>query len=342
MDFGMFTDFHVRPDKSQADAFEESFNQILRAEEYGMDTVWLAEHHFSPERSVLASPLIIASSIATRTTRIRVGLAVQVLPLTNPLRVAEEAATVDHISKGRFEFGIGRSGLTRYYHGYNVDYAESKDRFFEALDVIMEAWKGKPFTHQGEYYSYQEVEIVPQPYQRPHPPTRIAVASEDTFPKVGAMGHPIFITANTDIPRMRIMLKEYQKARSAAGHAGAGEVTLRVPVYVAETTAKAHAEPKESALSQINYSAARLSPTARDQEARDRMQRTATEPYEEFLQRQVIFGTPEEVTARLQGFQDDLGITGLALEINFGGLISPDKVANSVRLLTEKVVPHFK
>ena len=183
---------------------------------------------------------------------------------------------------------------------------------------------------------------MPQPYQRPHPPTRIAVASEDTFPKVGAMGHPIFITANTDIPRMRIMLNEYQKARSAAGHAGAGEVTLRVPVYVAETTAKAHAEPKESALSQINYSAARLSPTARDQEARDRMQRTATEPYEEFLQRQVIFGTPEEVTARLQGFQDDLGITGLALEINFGGLISPDKVANSVRLLTEKVVPHFK
>lgn len=342
MDFGMFTDFHVRPDKTQADAFEESFNQILRAEAYGMDTVWLAEHHFSPERSVLASPLIIASSIASRTTRIRVGLAVQVLPLTNPLRVAEEAATVDHISKGRFEFGIGRSGLTRYYQGYNVDYSESRDRFFEALDVIMEAWKGEPFTHQGEYYSYQEVEVVPQPYQRPYPPTRIAVSSEDTFPRVGEMGHPIFISANTAIPRMQSMLKEYRKARSAAGHAGPGGVTLRVPVYVAETTEKAHAEPKESALSQINYSATRLSQSARDQEARSRMQRTATEPYEEYLQRQAIFGTPEDVTARLQAFQEELGITGVALEINFGGLIPPDKVANSVRLLTEKVVPHFK
>ena len=161
---------------------------------------------------MLASPMIIASSIATRTTRIRIGLAVQVLPLTNPLRVAEEAAPVDHISKGRFEFGIGRSGLTRYYDGYNVDYSESRDRFFEALEVIMEAWKGKPFTNQGEYYSYQEVEIVPQPYQRPYPPTRIAVASEDTFPKVGEMGHPIFISANTAIPRMQSMLKEYRKA----------------------------------------------------------------------------------------------------------------------------------
>ena len=299
MDFGMFTDFHVRPDKTQADAFEESFDQILRAEEYGMDSVWLAEHHFSPERSVLASPLIIASSIASRTSRIRVGLAVQVLPLTNPLRVAEEAATVDHISKGRFEFGIGRSGLTRYYHGYNVDYAESQDRFFEALDVIMEAWKGEPFTHQGEYYSYQEVEVVPQPYQKPYPPILIAVASEETFPRVGEMGFPIFISANTAIPPMQARLKEYRKARSAAGHDGPGEVNLRVPVYVADTTEKAHVEPKESALSQINYSATRLSLSARSQEGRDRMRRTATEPYEEFLQRQVIFGTPEEVTDRL-------------------------------------------
>ena len=100
MNFGMFTDFHVRKGASQAQAFDESFAQISEAEQMGFDTVWLAEHHFSPERAVLASPMVIASAIAARTQRIRTGLAVQVLPLTNPLRVAEEAATVDHISKG--------------------------------------------------------------------------------------------------------------------------------------------------------------------------------------------------------------------------------------------------
>ncbi|HEY7493330.1 MAG TPA: LLM class flavin-dependent oxidoreductase, partial [Candidatus Tectomicrobia bacterium] len=133
MDFGMFTDFHIRPHMTQAEAFDESFKQVEAAEQLGMDAVWLAEHHFSPDRSVLASPIVIASSIATRTRRLRIGLAVQVLPLTNPLRLAEEAATVDHISKGRFDLGLGRSGLTKYYQGYNVPYDESRGRLLEAL-----------------------------------------------------------------------------------------------------------------------------------------------------------------------------------------------------------------
>ena len=84
-DFGVFTDFHVRNGMTQAEAFQESFDQVEASERLGVDSVWLAEHHFSPDRSVLASPLVIASSIATRTSRIRIGLAVQVLPLTNPL-----------------------------------------------------------------------------------------------------------------------------------------------------------------------------------------------------------------------------------------------------------------
>src|ERR687895_1744348 len=153
MDFGMFTDFHIRPRITQAEAFEESFNQVQAAEKLGMDAVWLAEHHFSPDRSVLASPIVIASAIAARTRRIRIGLAVQVLPLTNPLRVAEEAATVDHISKGRFNFGIGRSGLTKYYEGYNVPYSESRGRFLEALSVILQAWDKAQFSHDGAFFS---------------------------------------------------------------------------------------------------------------------------------------------------------------------------------------------
>lgn len=160
MNFGMFTDFHVRQNMSQAEAFDESFRQVEEAEKLGIDSVWLSEHHFSPERSVLASPLVIASSIATRTQRVRIGLAVQVLPLTNPLRIAEEAATVDHISKGRFDFGVGRSGLTRYYQGYNVPYVESRSRFLEALDIITQAWTQEQFSYTGDHFNSHNVTTV--------------------------------------------------------------------------------------------------------------------------------------------------------------------------------------
>ena len=217
MNFGMFTDFHIGENRTQAEAFDESFAQIADAETMGFDTVWLAEHHFSPERAVLASPMVIASAIAARTNRIRTGLAVQVLPLTNPLRVAEEAATVDHISKGRFEFGIGRSGLTKYYQGYNIPYAESRPRFLEALDIIMQAWSNDEFSYDGQFHSYQDVAVVPKPYQQPYPPVRVAVAGEDTFPLIGKMGHPIFVSANTGREQLQERIASYEEARAASG-----------------------------------------------------------------------------------------------------------------------------
>ena len=342
MDFGMFTDFHIRPGVTQAQAFDESFNQVEAAEKLGMDSVWLAEHHFSPDRAVLAAPIVIASAIAARTSRIRLGLAVQVLPLTNPLRVAEEAATVDHISKGRFDFGVGRSGLTKYYQGYNIPYSESRTRFMESLDIIMKAWKEGKFSHQGEYHSFEDVTVVPKPYQKPHPPTRIAVAGEDTFPLIGKLGYPIFIGVNTPTPQLQERLKSYRKGRLEAGHAGPDDVALRIPVYVAETAEKARSEPEASARHAIQYASTELATTAASQETADRLRRIASTPYEEILEKRVMFGTPEAVVERLQEYQETLGISGVVLEMNYGGRIPYDRVINSMRLLAEKVAPKFK
>ncbi|PKB66100.1 MAG: hypothetical protein BZY81_08035 [SAR202 cluster bacterium Io17-Chloro-G4] len=342
MNFGMFTDFHVRKGMSQPEAFDESFAQVTEAENMGIDSVWLAEHHFSPDRSVLASPMVLCSAIAARTSRIRIGMAVQVLPLTNPLRVAEEAATVDQISKGRFEFGIGRSGLTKYYQGYNVPYSESRQRFFEALEVIMTAWNNPQFSYHGEFYAYNEVTVVPKPYQEPYPPTRVAVASEDTFSLVGNMGHPIFISANTPIPQLRERLLLYRQARQKSGHEGPGEVSMRVPIYVSEDAKKAESEPESSAMHAIRYGAEELSKTAASSEGAERLRKMASVPYEEILQNRVIFGTPAAVTDRLQEFQETLGITGVVLEVNYGGQIPNGQVVNSVKLLADKVMPNFK
>ena len=341
MNFGMFTDFHVRGGNTQAEAFDESFDQVMAAERLGFDTVWLAEHHFSPERAVLASPMIVASAICAKTERIRIGLAVQVLPLTNPLRVAEEAATVDHISKGRFEFGIGRSGLTRYYQGYNVQYEESRPRFLEALAIITKAWNQEQFSYAGQFNSYKNVTVVPKPLQQPHPPITVAVAGEDTFPLIGSMGHSIFVSMNTPKEQLINRLAAYTKSRKEAGIEDPGGISIRVPVYVAETRDKAHSEPEESARHALAYAAQELSQTAASAEAATRMHRMANTPYSEILANRVLFGTPDEVVERLQTLQEELGINGIVMECNYGGRIPYAKVINSLRLLSEQVMPHF-
>src|SRR5207244_6399434 len=144
---------------------------------------------------LLPSAIATASSLATRTRKIRIALAEQVLPLPNPLRISVEAATVDHISKGRFDFGVGRSGLTRYYQQYNVPYDESRSRFLEALDIITKAWRQEQFSHTGTYFSFQDVTVVPNPYHKPHAPIHVALASPDTLSLICDMGHPVFIRA---------------------------------------------------------------------------------------------------------------------------------------------------
>ncbi len=149
-------EFEIRRGGDQATAFREGFDVVDAAEAWGLDGVWLGEMHFTPARSVLSAPIVVASSIATRTKRLRIGMAVQVLPLNNPLRIAEEAATVDQISAGRFDFGIGRSGFPRVYDVYGIPYAESQARFREALEIILEAWKGEPFSYKGQYLELRE------------------------------------------------------------------------------------------------------------------------------------------------------------------------------------------
>src|SRR4029077_12215153 len=153
MEFGMFHQFPALPGRSEREAFEEAFAQIDAAERWGLDVMWLAEIPFDPHRPMLSPPLTTASAVAARTNRIKIGIAVQVLPLCHPLRIAEEGATVDQISGGRLIFGVGRSGLPRTYEDYGVSYAESRDRFIEVLDIVEQAWSQPAVCFEGKYYN---------------------------------------------------------------------------------------------------------------------------------------------------------------------------------------------
>ena len=340
MDFGLFTMFSTREGASQFHTFQEWFNVVQVAEDAGLDTLWLGESHFRPQRAVLASPLVGASAVAARTKRIRVGLAVQVLPLANPLRVAEEAAIVDHISEGRLLFGVGRSSFLESYQGYNVDYAESRAMFSESLEIIRQAWAEEPFSHAGKYYQFRDVNIVPKPYQKPHPPIRVAVESRDTFALVGQLGLPIFIRHQMDIPELQELLQQYREARHAAGFSGPNDVILQIAAYVAETADKARSEPEASTMRQRRLVRETLHKTG-DQEAFERLRRLSEASYDDVLRR-VAYGIPEAVVERLQEYRETLGITGVSLDVNPGGQLPYERVVHSLRLLTEKVMPQFK
>ena len=350
MDFGININFTMGGAKTHQEAIRESMEEVDLAEQLGLDTVWLGEMHFNPARSVLSAPIVIASSIATRTKRLRVGMAVQVLPLIHPLRIAEEAATVDQLSEGRFEFGVGRSGNVRAYDIMGIDYGESKDRFQEALDIILMAWSGETFSYEGEYNHITNASISPLPYQQPHPKVRIAASSEDSFGRIGRLGYPIFLGLRTmDVEDLKTNLKEYKQEWKAAGHPGeGGDINVRFPVYIAPSEAEAIEEPKES-IEAFFQRQRELFEYSRGRQGADvsagrqaRYERLVNSTYEDLLETRVVFGSPEQVIDRLHEFKEMLGVSGITAELNPGGFLPKEAVQRSLRLMTEQVMPAFK
>jgi alkanesulfonate monooxygenase SsuD/methylene tetrahydromethanopterin reductase-like flavin-dependent oxidoreductase (luciferase family) len=349
MEFGMFHEFQRRPGQTEAEAFAESFEQVDAAEQTGLDVMWLAELHAAPERSVLAAPMTIAAAIAMRTKRMKLGIAVQVLPLCHPIRIAEEATTVDHLSHGRLIMGVGRSGFQRVYQAYGISYAESRERFVEVLEILKRAWTQERFSFQGDFYKFDNVCVTPKPVQAPHPEIRMAVNSPDTFEQTGTQGLPIFVATRLgDLNELVPNLRVYQDCWAKAGHPGTGKVYLRVPVYIAETEKQAREEPMESVMHFYRYLGERIEQSASLEGARAIENRAARGArlmnidYDEVLRSKIIAGTPRMVIDRLGALREELGLSGILAELNCGMRIPHGQVVNSLRMMCEQVVPRFK
>ena len=340
MDFGLFSMFSAREGFTQSETFNEWFGLVRLAEDAGLDTFWFGESHFRPHRAVMASPLIGASAAASMTSRIGMGLAVQVLPLANPLRVAEEAAMVDHISQGRLLFGVGRSSFIESYQGYNVDYGESRSRFCESLEIIQKAWTESSFPYHGEHYDFDNVNLTPKPLQTPHPPIRVAVESRETFSLIGSLGFPIFIRHQMDVPELKELLDGYKEQRELAGFDGPNDVILQLAAYVGNSREEARTTPEASTMRARRLVRESLSQAA-DEEAYERLKRISEVTYDDVLTR-VAYGTPEEVADRIRWYREELGITGVSLDMNPGGQLSQQQVSDSIKLLADKVVPEFR
>jgi alkanesulfonate monooxygenase SsuD/methylene tetrahydromethanopterin reductase-like flavin-dependent oxidoreductase (luciferase family) len=338
MNFGLLTECYVREGKSHTKAFEDSFEQITAAEALGLDSVWMVEQHFRPWASILPSPMLMAAAVAARTSRVRIGLAVQVLPLSNPLRVAEAAAMADQISHGRFDLGVGRSGITKFYDGYNIPYSESRARFDESLEIVLTAFLQETFSYEGRFHSFKDVTLSPKPLQQPHPPIWIATSNPEGFAALGRKGFPLLLWyqgVSFEEP-----LKAYRQAWQEAGHRGEPQALLRIPAYVGENSAEGREEPRESTLHDLRRTARENRQAGQDARA-ERAERLIAN-YDEVLQTRVAYGSAEEVTERLRDFQCRMGVTGFLLDLNFGGQIPQALVLQSMRLLAERVLPAFR
>ena len=355
LDFGLFSRLTFRPGMSHSQAVQEHLALARAVEELGFNTFWQGHEQFQPEIYLGSAPLCIASGIAAATSRLRIGIAVLQLALDHPLRVAQDVATADQISQGRIVLGVGRGGFDYPYLPYKVPYAEGPARNWEALEIVRKAWTQERFSHSGQYWSFNDVSAGPKPYQQPHPPIAVAGVNPETFTHAGKEGYILFINPRTvksdawvDQSRLRAHCEEYRRAWREAGHQGSGEILSLVSVYVGDTAEQAYSEPEATAMRSIRFFAKwtatpleGLSEEAALARA-ERTRRNSTVSYDEVFRTDVAFGTAEAVKEKLQGLQEQFGLSGFIMDMNSGGLLPHERVINSMRLFADHVAPYLR
>jgi alkanesulfonate monooxygenase SsuD/methylene tetrahydromethanopterin reductase-like flavin-dependent oxidoreductase (luciferase family) len=181
MKFGLHFQIPCRPEQSSVQRYRDTIEQSIHAEALGFESVWPVEQHFNSELSISPAPLLTLAAIAERTQNLRLGIAIVLLPLSHPVRVAEEIATLDVISNGRVEFGVGRGSIPTHFTGYGLQQSESRERMIESLALIHQAWTAERLAFHGQFWNVDNIAVVPKPVQQPYPRVRVAANSADTL-----------------------------------------------------------------------------------------------------------------------------------------------------------------
>ena len=318
--------------------YERAFQRAEIMDQTGYDAVWLAEHHFSTY-SVCPSIHIMGTHIAARTKRLRIGTAVSLAPFYHPLRLAEEVALLDVLSEGRVNWGAGRGFDETEYRSFGVDREESYPRFRETVDIVLEAWKNDRLTYHGDYYDFDDVEVLPKPLQDPHPPVWLASSSPDAVEWSAQHGYSILMdphASHQDIASKRAL---YQRELEGAGYSMDGrEIPMARNIAVAETQEQAEAIARNGAQFMFGSylrkgtGAARPSEKTQDTSGLPQPDEIDEDPVERYVNDVVITGTPDKVVDDLQRLQEQLPLTYL--------MCTPLS-HSSFELFTEKVLPKF-
>lgn len=312
--------------------------QIDAAESLGFDSLWVTEHHFRRFGGMMPSPTVILAAASQRTKKMRLGAAVSIIPMHNPLRIAEEFAMVDQLSDGRLNFGAGRGMHPTEYAVFGYDWNDAQKRLPEGLDIIQRAWSGEEFQWQGEHYRFPKLRVYPQPVQQPHPPIYVTANRDpESFHMIGRRGHhlmtlPWIATNEEQRPRVEM----YWTALREAGHkVEERDVFTMYPIYVGADDQQARSEVIEHwhRWRAFAMEAQNLTP---ENPAYSRV--LAHLEYDAMVRdSRGVFGGPETCARILQRIIEVVGTTHIGLTFHFGGL-SQDKVLRSMERCAQAVL----
>lgn len=296
-----------------ASVYDRAMDRVDCMEDSDFDCIWLAEHHFT-DYSVCPSVTLMGTHIAGRTKRLRIGTAVTLNAYYHPLRLAEELNMLDIFSKGRLNWGSGRGFDPVEFKLFGVTPDDVYDRFRETADIVQKSWANERFSHHGKYYNYDNVLVLPRPYQDPHPPIYLAADSPDSIRKAGADGYTIMLgphASNADCKYKRTL---YQEVMEANGHV-VGNRDLPMVRYVAlgETRAEAEAVARASSGWTVGaYANADKTAHLRSSSA-DILVDPKVDPVERYLNDVAIVGTAPEVVDRLKQLEAEIPMNYLML-----------------------------
>jgi alkanesulfonate monooxygenase SsuD/methylene tetrahydromethanopterin reductase-like flavin-dependent oxidoreductase (luciferase family) len=345
MDFGLF--FLMQRDEawSEQAVYDSGLEQMLAAEALGYHSVWIAEHHFN-DYGLCPAPPVLAAFVAARSRALRLGMGVSLLPLHHPVDLAEQLATLDVVSGGRLDVGIGRGGTLQDYQTFQSDRDDARARVEEGIALLRQSWSGIPFDFQGRFHSAERLHVRPRPVQRPHPPLYIAANSEDSVLSAARLGLPTLSSFFVPLDELQRRHHLYRETARAAGRSdseiedlGRRGWGMRV-VHVAPSRAEALAAVEAPFMSyQRKMAVLRSDRTGGS--VPDSFDRTLLRlrPFEEYLGTGwTIVGTPEEVRDGLQQYLEATGHGRVMLLMALPGLPSAPAL-RSMRLFAERVAP---
>ena len=345
MDFGLF--FLMQRDEQWAEqaVYSSDLEQMLAAESLGYHSVWIAEHHFN-DYGLCPAPPVLAAFLAARTTTLRFGMGVSLLPLHHPVDLAEQLAVLDVVSGGRLDVGIGRGGTLQDYQTFQSDRDDARARVEEGIALIQQCWRGAPFDFTGQFHSAEQVHVRPRPVQRPHPPLYIATNSEDSVLSAARLGLPTLSSFFVPIDELQRRRQLYRETARAAGRSDA-EIDglerrswgMRV-VHVAPSRDEAR-RAIEAPFMGYQRKMAVLRSNSTGGSVPNSFDRTLLRlrPFEEYLATGwTVIGAPDEVREGLRQYVEATGYQRVLLVMALPG-IETALALRSMRLFANEVAP---
>ena len=330
---------------------EDCLREAQLVEELGWDAIWFAEHNFTGE-VVYGDPLVFASAVAVKTSRVLLGFGVVEMALHHPVRLAIQTSVLDNISRGRLIVGTGRgSNLNSFeYAGFGTTVSEGHERLEEAEDLLVKAWTTENLRYEGKYWQVAFPAIRPRPYQKPHPPLARACISEDSIRAMGKIGRPVMLRGRpASAEGLGESVRMYKDTMLSAGfdepevERSLDESWVWREAYVSETDDQALEEflpAHQIAYEHLESVREQWNPI--DQPIRKQaapLPRSAYESTPVPSGSELLIGSPKRVAEQVALLRD-AGARNLML--THRGLVSADQAARSHRLLAEKVMPLFR